>query len=127
MRLILWAIAAVIVVLAVVFAVHNFERVTIDLWPFPITLDMPLYAVILGSAFAGVLIGAAAAWLGAGKWRKLARQRGRSVSSLTRQLAAARESEPPTLDPRHGPTARTSKATGSGTIVPVEPHRRAQS
>lgn len=123
MKFVLWPIAAVIVVLAIAFAVHNFGWVTIDLWPFPITLKLPLYAVILGSVSFGVLIGAAAAWLGAGKWRRLARQRERAVNSLTRQLAAAKKSEPQTVEPRHGTTARTPEAGTSGTIVPVEPRR----
>ena len=120
MRLILWIVAPVILLVAIVFAVHNYARATIDLWPFPISLDMPIYAVVLISIVAGFLIGATAAWLGGGKWRKLARQRERAVASLNRQLAAVKESEPVTLEPRASTAARPPQAVHQPAMVPTD-------
>ncbi|MBL6959113.1 MAG: LapA family protein [Rhodospirillales bacterium] len=77
-----WLIVAPLVVLVAVFSVINRQPISIDLWPLPITAEVPLYAIVLGVLFFGVLWGGLAAWISGGKTR------GR-VRALTRQMEAA--------------------------------------
>ncbi len=65
-------------VVIVVFSVANRHPVTVSLDPFggpepALSVSLPLFLIILGTLFAGVVIGGAAAWFSQGKWRKRAR------------------------------------------------------
>lgn len=89
-RLMFIPVAAVFVV----FAVANRHRVTLELWPLPLELDLPVYIAVLGALAAGMAIGGSAQWLSDGKWRRRARAGRRKASALERRLTlveAARE------------------------------------
>ena len=58
----------------VVFSLINRHFVTLSFWPFPMTVEMPLFALILVTLAIGVLCGGLAAWIAAGKSRKRARE-----------------------------------------------------
>jgi len=67
-------------IVLVTIAVANRHAVTLVLDPFNpkdpvVALQLPLYAYLFGVLIAGVMIGGFAAWLGQGKWRRLARNR----------------------------------------------------
>ncbi len=86
MKLIGWALAAIVALIAVAFAVHNFSPTNLDLWPLPYTVDMPIFAVVIIAAFFGFLAGAAVTWLASAGTRRRARERKREVKSLAAEL-----------------------------------------
>jgi uncharacterized integral membrane protein len=68
-----------IAVVLIVLSVANRHPVTISLDPFggteaSLTVSMPLFLVIFGALFVGVVVGGVAAWLSQGKWRRTARR-----------------------------------------------------
>jgi uncharacterized integral membrane protein len=89
-RILGWVIGIVIAIVAIVFAIHNHQILTLDLWPVPFVLTAPLFALVLASALVGLLLGWLFAWIGAGRWRRLARQRGRDIASLRTTVAQLR-------------------------------------
>jgi len=60
-------------VLAVVFAVANRHMTQIDLWPLDMSVDIPLYIIVLLSLFVGFLLGGIVAWISGGLVRGRAR------------------------------------------------------
>ena len=89
-RLVFVPVAAVFVV----FAVANRHTLTLNLWPLPLEIDLPVYIAVLGALAAGMAIGGSAQWISDGKWRRRARAGKREASALERQLTlveAARE------------------------------------
>ena len=78
----------------VVFAVANRHEVTLNLWPLPLEIDLPVYIALLGALAVGMAIGGFAQWVSDGKWRRRARAGRRKASALERELTlveAARE------------------------------------
>jgi uncharacterized integral membrane protein len=74
--------------LLILFAVSNRETVSLELWPLPFTVDLPLYLLFFLSLLVGAVIGASAARIaGRGTRRELRRHRRRS-EALERELAA---------------------------------------
>ena len=89
-RLVFIPVAAVFVV----FAVANRHTLTLNLWPLPLEIDLPVYIAVLGALAVGMAIGGSAQWMSDGKWRRRARAGKRKASALERQLTlveAARE------------------------------------
>ena len=89
-RLVFVPVAAVFVV----FAVANRHTLTLNLWPLPLEIDLPVYIAVLGALAVGMAIGGSAQWISDGKWRRRARAGKRKASALERQLTlveAARE------------------------------------
>ena len=75
-------------ILLILFAVSNRETVSLELWPLPFTVDLPLYLLFFLSLLVGAVIGASAARIaGRGTRRELRRHRRRS-EALERELAA---------------------------------------
>ena len=90
MKFLSWVVGIVIAIIAVVFAIHNHQVLTLDLWPVPFALTAPLFALVLAAVLVGLLLGFFFAWIGAGRWRRLARQRGREIAALKTTLARLR-------------------------------------
>ncbi|MCZ4281392.1 LapA family protein [Kiloniella laminariae] len=86
-----WVLTAPITLAILVFAVSNREDVTLEIWPFGIQLQYPLYLIILISLGVGLLIGALLAWLSAGTSRKKARQAEWRALDLQRDLSREQE------------------------------------
>jgi uncharacterized integral membrane protein len=90
MRKIVTALVLVpIAVVFVAFAVANRQAVVVSFDPFDqahpaLALGLPLFALLLGVAIGGVVIGGVAAWLGQSKWRRAARL----AQARARELAA---------------------------------------
>jgi uncharacterized integral membrane protein len=56
-------LAAVGLVLIVAFSVANRDIVEIGFWPFPQTIDLPVYGIVLVGVFVGAILGGLAVWL----------------------------------------------------------------
>jgi uncharacterized integral membrane protein len=118
-------IAAVILIplaiLMVMFAVANRARVPVSLDPFSanapaLTVQVPLFLLLLIALIVGVLAGGIAAWLKQSKWRRAARRLDRELRTARaeaedarRRLAAAQTLPPapaiPTIAYRRPPAA----------------------
>lgn len=72
------------------FAVTNMDFVTLDFWPFPWLAPVPLSILILGSVFAGFLLGGLAIWTSAGRQRGHARAARNRIAQLERDLQILR-------------------------------------
>ena len=72
-KLIFIPVAAVVIM----FAVANRQTLTLELWPLPFAVDLPVYLAVLGALVVGVLIGGSVQWMSDIKWRGRARVRNR--------------------------------------------------
>jgi len=103
MKRLSWILTLPFMAVAVVFAVANREMVTLDLWPLALTVQTPLFVLVLGSAVVGLLAGAMVAWFSGGPTRRRARAARRRAAELEREVAQLRESiekERPAAAPR---------------------------
>lgn len=87
MKWISWIISLPLMAVAVVFAIANRHIVTLDLWPLAFSIDLPLFILVLGCLFAGLLIGAIIMWFTSGKNRRRARKAESKAARLERELA----------------------------------------
>jgi uncharacterized integral membrane protein len=88
-----------IAILGVMFAVANRQTVTVSFDPFDTAqpayaLSVPLFVLVFLVLVAGVILGGCAAWVGQGKWRKVARRLDSDVAQLKQQMHSLRPSEP---------------------------------
>jgi uncharacterized integral membrane protein len=79
-------------VILVVFAVANRHMVTVSFDPFnshdpALSLDLPLFVVIVAVAILGVVVGGSATWFGQRRWRRAARQHEADARQMRAQLA----------------------------------------
>jgi uncharacterized integral membrane protein len=81
-------VIALLVGIAVVFAVVNRAPITLNLWPLPYVAEAPLYLVLIATLALGVIAGGVAAWLGGARWRRRARDAARESESLRRRVEA---------------------------------------
>lgn len=77
-------------VVAVIFAIANREAVKLDLWPLEISIQAPLFILVLGSVAVGLFAGGVAVWFSGGHTRRQARAARRQVAELERELANLR-------------------------------------
>ena len=80
-----WILTVPLTVLVVVFAVANRSFVPLDLWPFAIEVQIPIFLLVLGSMLSGFLIGAMVMWLSLGKQRRQSRAAKGQIAKLERQ------------------------------------------
>jgi uncharacterized integral membrane protein len=79
-------------VIFVVFAVANRHLVTVSFDPFnshdpALSIDLPLFVVIIAVAVLGVVAGGSATWFRQGRWRRAARQHEADAREMRAQLA----------------------------------------
>lgn len=79
MRNLSWIILFPLAVVLIVFAVSNRNAVSVDLWPFPVSLEVPLFALLFAALLIGVFWGGVATWLSGGSTRKAARSNAREA------------------------------------------------
>jgi uncharacterized integral membrane protein len=103
-------------VLLVALAVVNRKPATLVLDPLGgvdprLTVDVPLFLLMLGALALGLLIGGFATWLGQSKWRRMARQRGQELMHWRRQ-ADRLEKELEAMDATNRPSPLRRRLTG---------------
>jgi lipopolysaccharide assembly protein A len=87
MKLVHWLITAPLALVLVVFAVANRETISLTLWPAPVSLNAPIYLVVLLALLVGFLIGELVAWINSHRARRETRALSRRVAALERELA----------------------------------------
>ncbi|MDF2094663.1 LapA family protein [Aquibaculum arenosum] len=92
MRRLSWIITIPLLVIAVVFAVVNRQPVAVQLWPFEITLQAPLFLVVLLAIFVGFVLGGIASWLAAGRKRRAQRDERERLRRLEHEVETLRRS-----------------------------------
>lgn len=93
-RLLFWILAVIAGIVFIVFAVHNFHGVAVNLWPAPWQITLPVFLVVFCAIFVGLLAGAGIAWAALAPTRRKARDRRRDVNRLSTELTEARKSLP---------------------------------
>ena len=86
MKLIGWIVIGLVGIVFIVFATHNYHVATVNLWPAPLALSLPVYGLAFGGIGLGFLGGAAVAWLAGGKGRRKTREIRRTARQLERQV-----------------------------------------
>jgi len=81
-----WIILYPLAVVMIVLAVSNRGPVDIDLWPVPITVGVPLYALLFGAVFFGVVWGGLATWMSGSETRKISRNRAREIKAADSEI-----------------------------------------
>jgi hypothetical protein len=89
-KLILALVIVPLGVVLVALAVVNRKPALLTLDPFGasepgLSLEAPLFLMLLGSFALGLVVGGIATWLGQGKWRRLAREETRQARDWRRQ------------------------------------------
>lgn len=110
MKYISWILTLPLAIVAVVFAISNREGVSLNIWPLGMTVEAPLFILVLGSALAGLITGGFIAWLSAGTTRQRRRAAVQRAEAAERELAFLRqkiESE------SRAPTAPRGAASGA--------------
>jgi hypothetical protein len=101
-------VAAVILVplalLIIAFAVANRELVVVSLDPFDkvhpaLSLELPLFVLILVLVIGGVVVGGIAAWLRQGRWRRAARLAEAEARELRAEVEKLKRSMGPAVVP----------------------------
>jgi len=117
MRLALLLVTLPLTVLAVAFAVTNRHAVPLNLWPFRLELQAPLFLMVLGALLLGVALGLLAGWLGAGRTRRRLRLERERAERLEAEVARLRRDEALTQAPPVAslpPAARPSLRLAGG-------------
>jgi lipopolysaccharide assembly protein A len=94
MKLIHWLVTLPLAIIIVLFAVSNRDGIIVTFWPLPVTLEAPLYLVVLLALFAGFLVGELVAWINGRRHRREARRRARRIEALERELDATQAKLP---------------------------------
>ncbi len=105
-----WILTLPLIAVAVIFSIANRESVTLDLWPFELSLQLPLFVILLVCIAFGLVVGGMATWLSAAPARRRARQARRRVAELERERAMV----PPTASGPPGLPAPTAVAPEPG-------------
>ena len=79
-----------LVLVLIVFAVSNRQRVELSLWPFLVLQDVPLFLLALGMLALGALAGGLWVWLPLTRWRLRARSHERRIVELEAALTENR-------------------------------------
>lgn len=109
-KLIAWLIAIPLAVVVAFFAIANRQSVTIDLWPLPFAMTLPLFIVLLGTVIFGFLIGACVHWIIAGRLRLRASRAQRRAEIAEQELARVQTDRGEGGEPGDGSPPRLTHA-----------------
>lgn len=90
-RILSWLIMVPALAAVVIFALNNKQSVALDLWPFSLLIEMPVYLALLLALALGALVGGTAAWLGQGRVRSKLRDQAYEGEVARRELIQERE------------------------------------
>ncbi|MCK5777298.1 MAG: DUF1049 domain-containing protein [Rhodospirillales bacterium] len=85
-RILSWVIMVPFAVVVIVFSAVNQELVTLDLWPFPVEITVPVFTLVLSIFIFGFLWGAGVAWTSAAGNRRRARNAQWRAETAEREL-----------------------------------------
>jgi uncharacterized integral membrane protein len=93
-RLLLVVVVVPLAVILVALAVANRHAASFTIDPFnpgnpALTIEVPLFVLLLLAMIVGMFVGSIATWLRQGRYRKLARLRSHEAERLRRQTARA--------------------------------------
>nr|WP_277348871.1 LapA family protein [Sneathiella limimaris] len=71
----------------IILSIGNRESVTFSLFPLPYVMEIPLFILILGGAFLGVILGAIRTWISDGKARSENRANKQEILRLKGEIA----------------------------------------
>lgn len=91
MRIFSWIVMVPVALFVIAFSVANRAVVGVDFWPFEYVSPVPLFAAVLGAAFAGFVAGAAVAWMSGHRGRHRGRVAARRVVVAEREIQRLRE------------------------------------
>lgn len=86
MRLINWILVFPFVLIALSFTISNRQDISLTLWPFPFTVEIPLALFALVMILIGFLFGGVASWWAGHNRRVRARETKRQASDLSREV-----------------------------------------
>jgi uncharacterized integral membrane protein len=72
-RILSWVIMVPFALVVIVFSAVNRDLVTLNLWPFPNEITVPVFTMVLAVFIFGFLFGAIVAWVSASSQRRRAR------------------------------------------------------
>lgn len=91
MKLLSRVLFLLFLLVGVLMAVSNTERVALTLWPLPSSIQTPLYLLIVVVLLVGVLAGLGLGWWVGRHHRRRAREQGKEAARLGREVARLRE------------------------------------
>jgi uncharacterized integral membrane protein len=94
MKIISWLLSLFFILLTVAFALHNRQGVTISFWPFAEEQVAPLYLLVLGALFIGLIVGGVIGWISHVPHRLAARRLRKDVAGLHRRIEDLRVTPP---------------------------------
>ncbi len=86
-----WLIMAPLLAASLVFALNNKAPVALNLWPFGLVVELPIYLAMFFVLGVGVLIGGVVAWMGQSRVRSTLRAQAYEGEVARRELKAERE------------------------------------
>lgn len=69
------------------FSIHNRTPASIDLWPLPYYMDMPVYLLVLAGLALGFILGGLKFWITSGIYRQQAKTRAKKMEKLKLEVA----------------------------------------
>lgn len=91
MKILFRVLLLLFVLVGVLVAVSNSERVALTVWPLPYSLQVPLYLLIVAVLLLGVLAGLGLGWWAGRHHRRRAREQGKEAARLDREVVRLRE------------------------------------
>ena len=86
-----WLMLVPILAAAVTFSLNNKHFLELNLWPFGLTVELPLYIAVFGALIFGVVLGSIVTWLGQGRVRSNLRGQVYEGEVARRELKSERE------------------------------------
>jgi len=86
-KIISWSFIAILAIIIVTLSISNKGPVAFSLFPLPFEIEVPLFTLILGGGFIGILLGSIRTWISDGKTRQENRENKQEVLRLKGELA----------------------------------------
>ena len=102
MKILVRALFLLFLLIGVLIAVSNSQPVQLALWPLPHLIVMPVYLLVVGVLFLGVLAGLGLGWWAGRHHRRRARTASGEAARLEREVQRLRQTVGPTSAPSSG-------------------------
>ncbi len=77
-----WIIVVALAAVLGVFAIHNHQAISLDLWPLPVgEVKVAAFVLVLVAAFVGFVLGGLGALIGGAAARRASREKARALSA----------------------------------------------